>query len=217
MAIPLPYVGEGLIACMINEMRLEFLSACHLLEECDRGFIQSSNMSIAYTDVKLMPYGGKAFDGASRVDIVVLLNPSLGVPFEIKLGATRLSKSRVDKEWLSDCGLSHQGRRHTGNMMAILERKLSNYSTDDSLHAQISGRAVKLTDHWFIITRSRVLAAWKGKSRPSFSPNVRLCSLEEIVRRFGGREPFNCMVRKTLDFDYYSEWVLGGGTDEVAD
>lgn len=214
MAVFLPYLGEELIARMANQMRLRFLEVCGLAHACDRDFVLSTGVPIAYTEVKLRPYAGKRFDGASRVDVVVLLTPSLGVPFEVKLGTTRLIKSRISGEWLSGCGLSHEGTRYTGNMMSVLEHNFQDHVDAGPLHADIGGRSVELTEYWFIVARRRVLDSWKGERRPSFSHNVRLCSFEEIVTELGGHEPFNHMVKDMLDFDYYSGWVLGDDDEE---
>jgi len=214
VAVSLSHLGEDLIARMANQMRLGFLDVCNLAQACDRDFVLSTGRPIAYTEAKLLPYGGKSFDGASRVDVVVLLTPTLGVPFEVKLGTARLSKSRIDEEWLSGCGVSHNGRRHTGNMMSILEHRFQDHVGDGPLRAQVRGHFVDLTDEWFIIAHESVLETWEGERRPAFSSNVYTCSLKKIVEKLGGREPFNQIVKGMLDFDYYSEWALDDDDEE---
>jgi hypothetical protein len=210
MHVPLPYVGEVVVAAMVNQMRLAFLDLCGLTDQCDLAFVTSPATPIAYTDVTLLPYAGKIFDGASRIDIVVLLSENLGVPLEIKLGTTRLSKTRIDEEWLNGCGLSHRDSRIKGNIMSILERRFPDSVPADSLMANVCGRPVTLTDDWFIVARAKVVDAWIGPRRPIFSPKAKLCRFEDIVRSFGGRAPFNTLMKKLLDFDYYSEWVEDG-------
>lgn len=205
MPIPLSSIGEVVVAAMVNSMRMSFIELCGLADKCDPEFVASCE-TLAYSEVGLWPFLNMKFDGASRVDLVVRLNPHLAVPFELKLGTKKLTKARIDAEWLDGCSPSHQGKRWSGNMMSILERNFGCVSAD-ILKAKINDRAVELTRQWFIIGKSSVLASWTAAARPSFSPNVRFCAFETIVERFGGREPFNELVGGLLTFDYYREWV----------
>ena len=193
---------------MIESMRLRFLDLCQLSEQVDRLFFTDRSQSIVFTNVGLTPYGGVSFDGASCVDLVVLIQENLGVPLELKLGETRLTKRRIDDEWLSGCKLSHHGKRFSGNMMSILERKFPATVPTDTLRARVGEREVALTKEWFVIARSKVLYQWEGVARPSFSANVRTIGLEKIVHGYGGQESFNTMVHDLLNFDYYSEWII---------
>jgi hypothetical protein len=127
--------------------------------------------------VNLAAYGGLGFDGASCVDLVFRVKENLGVPGEVKLGETRLTKSRIDEEWLSGCEPSHKGKRWKGNMMSVLERKFSASLQPDVLKARLDGGEVPLTKEWFIIARSWVIESWTGAARPDFSPNWHFANL----------------------------------------
>lgn len=207
MAVSLTHLGEALVARMANTLRADFLDLCGLL---DRAYFDGDIEPIAHAEVPLSPYSSRSFDGAHKVDLVVLLGRDLGVPFEVKLGGTRMTRRRVDEEWLDRCSLSHGGRRIRGNMMSILERKFPNELPQDDLKARLKpDRYVELTEEWFVIARRNVLEGWNGASCPSFSPRARLLDFESVVDRFGGREPFNDMVHDLLNFDYYDAWVAG--------
>ncbi len=118
-AISLSHFGETLVTRMVSDLRGDFLDLCRLNASADNGFLASGH-EIAFREHPLMPIGGILFDGASRVDLVVRLSKDEGTPFEIKLGTTRLSKTRIDEEWLRNCGFSHDRKRFRGNMMSIL-------------------------------------------------------------------------------------------------
>jgi hypothetical protein len=206
MAVELTHVGEAIVARMIEALRLRFLDLCDLSPCADEDLYRSTR-PIVFANVGLHPYSSVGFDGASRVDLVVLLKEDLGVPFELKLGETRLTKSRVDEEWLSGCKRSHQNKRFSGNMMSVLERKFPPEVPKDSLKAKINGRAVTLTDDWFVIARKRVVESWTGLAKPAFSARVRFMPFESIVGECGGKASFNSMVRELLTIDYFSAWV----------
>ena len=173
----------------------------------DEEFI-ASGREIAFPECPLMPYSGIGFDGASRVDLVVQLAPDEGTAFEIKLGATRLSKTRIDAEWLQPCGRSHGSKRFTGNLMSILERKFGEDVSVDDLRVKNPGNAIlKLAPTWIVIAKKAVLQSWRGDNRPAFSNRVCLLVFEDIVDRYGGKEKFNKLVRELLSFDYDDRWV----------
>jgi hypothetical protein len=207
MAIDLTHMGEAIMACMIDAMRWRFIEFCNLSGQADQAFVSDTSRRIVFPNVGLAPYSGIGFDGASCVDLAVLIRPGVAVPFELKLGETRLTKTRVDEEWLPACALSHGGKRFSGNMMAILERKFPASVSAGALSARVDGGSAALTEEWFVVARSSVLKKWTGNARPAFSTNVRTLGFESIVAAFGGREPFNAMVRDLLNFDYYAAWV----------
>jgi hypothetical protein len=130
--------------------------------------------------------------------------------FELKLGTTRLSKSRVDDEWLACCTSSHNDERWKGNMMAILDRRFS-LPVDGDLTVELDGARHVLTPTWFLVARRSTLSAWKSAC-PAFSENVRRLAFEDVVEGFGGREPFNALVAEILAIDFYREWALGDDT-----
>jgi len=209
MAISLPYLAEVLFAEMVNRRRDEFFSLTRLHRIADLDFVRAAPR-IASREVPLASFSGRTFDGASRIDVVVRLRPGLATAFELKLGTTRLSKSRVDEEWLACCATSHNDRRWRGNMMAILDRRFPSPVAEE-LAAEVNGERLVLTPTWFVVTRRATLAAWQT-ARPDFSDNVRLLAFEDVVDRFGGREPFNALVAEALAVDFYREWVLRDDT-----
>jgi hypothetical protein len=214
MPISLNDFGERLIARMVNELRGDFIDLCELRNFEDQAFLAGAK-PIAFTEQKLEPYGGKIFDGASRVDLVVRTSAQDGTPFEVKLGTTRLTKSRIDNEWLSGCGFSHHGERLCGNMMSILERKFPDELSSADLQVKPPDTLpLRLTRTWFLIARDTVLKKWQGTGRPAFSNRVRFLSFESIVDRFGGKEKFNGLVRNMLEFDYYDQWMKGSRNSE---
>ncbi|MGO9471285.1 MAG: hypothetical protein ACLQVF_44915 [Isosphaeraceae bacterium] len=206
MAVELTHVGEAIVAEMIESLRFRFIDLCGLSRRADSALYQS-DLPIVSANVALYTYSGVGFDGASCVDLVVLLNEGLGVPFEVKLGETRLTKSRIDSEWLNGCGLSHENKRFRGSMMSVLERKFPAHIPPDALKVRVDGRTVTLTEEWFVITRQRILDGWTGSAKPAFSSKVQFLPFEAIVREFGGRESFNAMVSRLLAIDYYAAWV----------
>lgn len=201
------HIGEAVLSRMINSLRWDFIELCGLSRLADREYVCDHPGTIVHSNANLLPYGGIAFDGASCVDLVVQVREDLGVPFELKLGETRLGKSRIDEEWLSGCALSHQGKRFKGNMMSILERKFPSTLLSDVLKARLPDGALPLTNEWIIIARSKVLATWIPPGRPSFSDKVQFLSFEKVVDRFGGKPAFNGMVRELLNIDFYTAWV----------
>ncbi len=209
MAVSLPHMAEALFVEMVNRRRDEFFSLPELDRLADLDFVRAAP-TIASREVPLASFSGRAFDGASRMDVVVRMRPGRATPFELKLGTTRLSKTRVDEEWLACCATSHNGRRWRGKMMAILDRRFPPPVAEE-LAAEVKGERLVLTPTWFVVTRRATLAAWKI-SPPNFSANVRLLAFEDVVDAFGGREPFNALAAEALAVDFYREWVLGDDT-----
>ena len=139
MALSLTHLGESIFAAMINRHRDAILSLPGL-----RGLVSSefvhSEPRIAFPETPLGRFGNRAFDGACRIDVAVLLKPDVATAFELKLGGTRLSAQRVN-EWLAPCAISHGGRRWKGNAIAVLERRFSE-SVDDPVTVTIGGRTL---------------------------------------------------------------------------
>jgi len=208
MAASLTYLSEDVFAGMVNQLRGAFVDMCGLSSQCDAAFLVGAP-KIAFTEVSLAPYLGTNFDGASRVDVVVMLRADLAVPFELKLGTTRLTRTRIDEEWLPPCQHSHDGKRFKGNMLAILERKFPGDAKAD-LQVKLDDRRVSLTRDWFVVVRERIAEGWRGAARPTFSPQARVLSFEKVVDEFGGPDPFNNLVRELLAINYYERWVRPG-------
>jgi len=209
MSISLSDVAGVLFAEMVNRRRDEFFSLPALDQLADLDFVRAAT-KIALCEVPLGRFLGKAFDGASRIDVAVRMRPGEATAFELKLGTTRLGKRRVDQEWLACCSSSHGGRRWAGNMMAILDRRFPKPVAEE-LAVEVEGERLVLPLTWFVVAKRATLAAWK-KLRPNFSSNVRLLAFEDVVDAFGGREPFNALAADVLRVDFYREWGLGDDT-----
>ncbi len=203
MPIALTHIAEKVFAKMVNKHRDAFLSFCGLKDKADADFVKAVP-ELAACEVRFEKFGGRAFDGASRIDVVVRLGPDRAVPFELKLGSTRLNKARINGEWLAPCQPSHDGLRWKGNMMAILDRRFSG-DVPDELAVKVEGERITLTRNWFVITRRQTLKAWKT-SRPDFGEHVDFRAFDDVVDRCGGQNEFNPMIREMLDFDFYSKW-----------
>lgn len=203
MPIALTHFAEKVFAAMVNKHRDAFLSLCGLTDEADADFVHAVP-ELAACEVRFEKFGGRAFDGASRVDVVVRLGRDRAVPFELKLGSTRLNKARINGEWLAPSQPSHDDQRWKGNMMAILDRRFSE-PVPDELIVKVEGERLTLTRTWFVITRRQTLKAWKT-SPPGLAEHVRFRAFEDVVQSFGGQNAFNRMVREMLDFDFYSKW-----------
>jgi hypothetical protein len=205
MTLSLTHLGESLFAAMINQQRESLLSLPGLRELVSSEFALSEPR-IAFPETPLGRFDDRAFDGACRIDVAVLLKPDAATAFELKLGGTRLSAQRVNEEWLAPCATSHGGQRWKGNVMAVLDRRFSE-PVDDQLTVTIGGRTLPLTPEWFIVARKETVNSWQ-RLRPSFSRNVGLIAFEDVVEGFGGEEPFNRLVREMLDVNFYREWVV---------
>lgn len=209
MAISLPYVGEELFAAMVNRRRDEFFKLSVFNGLVDHDFVRTTPR-IASCQVPLAGFAGRTFDGASRIDVLVRVQPGVATAFELKLGKTRLTKTRVDKEWLACCDTSHNDRRWKGKMMAILDRRFGRL-VDEDLAVELNGERLTLTATWVVVARRATLSAWETAC-PAFSENVKRLAFEEVVEGFGGRKPFNALVAETLAFDFYRDWALGDET-----
>jgi hypothetical protein len=208
MAVKPTHIGEALVAGMIQNLGDKFFD--FLREQnsfCTDAIAQVPTRAI--TEAKLRPYNGINFDGASRVDVLVLLTAEKALPIEVKLGKTRLSKTRIDDNWLRVCGRSHDNARYTGNMMSILERKFPLGPHEDRLMAEVpGGNPVTLMKKWILIAPGEVVDEWKRPNGMPAFENASLLSFEDLVKVHGGREPFNRLVEKILPTDPYAEWGL---------
>jgi hypothetical protein len=213
MPAQLAHLGEDIVHAIVRELGIHFLSLCGGFEK------HRLSSHVALKEVPLEPYGGLSFDGASRIDMLVLLEEGSGIPFEIKLGSTRLSKSRIEDEWLCGCKASHGNTRWSGNMLSILERRFHPVPESTDLYARASfpGRTqsdlVRLTREWFLIAREHVIEAWmRPGARPQFSDRCQLISFESIVSLYEkgahcSGENFNALIGRLLTFNYYDHWI----------
>lgn len=204
MPISLSHLGEVILAEMADRKRYDILRTFGLDEAADLGFVNNLDR-FAFPECQLAPHGGYLFDGASRIDVTFWIRPELAVACELKLGKTRLSKSRVNEEFLADCRLTHNRSRLAGNMMAILDRRFSSLAPVDSLSVVLGDKPVPLSRDWFVVVQQRVLDRWTGDSRPAFSEHTMCISINTIVDAFGGKNPFNALVESLLAIDYYDE------------
>ena len=204
MPLSLSHLGEDLFAAMANERRFAFIQAVGLSSDTTREFIESVPI-LATCEAHFEPVAGRSFDGACRVDVIVRVRPGFAAAFELKLGTNRLTRARIDEEWLPECTPSHQDRRWKGNVMAVLERRFA-HTTVDRLTVSAAGEPVELITPWYVVARRKVLNGWQ-EAPPRFSPAVRQVAFEDIVAGFGDRAAFNELVRRLLEIDYYDEWV----------
>jgi hypothetical protein len=160
MNISLWHVAGVLFAEMVNRRRDEFFTLPALDQLADPEFVRAAK-KIASCEVPLASFLGKTFDGAGRIDVAVRMRPGEATAFELKLGTTRLSKTRVDEEWLARCASSHGGRRWAGNMMAILDRRFPKPVAEE-LAAEVDGERLVLTPTWFVVAKRATLAAWQN-------------------------------------------------------
>jgi hypothetical protein len=205
MALSLTHLGESIFAAMINGQRESFLTIPGLSGLANLEFVRSARQ-VAFCEAQLGRFGNRAFDGACRIDVAVQLKADMATAFELKLGTTRLTPTRVNDEWLLPCAMSHRGQRWTGNIMAVLERNFPE-PVAGQLAVRIGDDTLPLTREWFIVARKETVALWHAVP-PKFSEFVRLLAFEDVVERFGGQEYFNRLVRGMLDVDFYREWVL---------
>lgn len=206
MPISLSHFAEVMVSQMAERQRVGTVDALGLTDLADLDHVRSVK-TFAFHECKLARHHGYIFDGASRVDVVLWIRPTLAVAIELKLGATRLTKTRIDDEFLHDCGTSHNESRIAGNMMAILDRRFGCIAPADGLSVEIGDARVPLSRDWFIVTRQSVLDKWVGDARPNFSPNTSCVTIGTLVTAFGGKPRFNDLVRELLAIDYFDEWV----------
>jgi hypothetical protein len=216
MPFSLTHVAEQLFAALANEQsnRMPFLSVCGLTEHADLSYVASVR-DFAFCEGCLNDFGGKKFDGASRVDVVVRLRAGVAAAFELKLGATRLTKKRVNEEWLQPCEPSHDGKRWKGSMMAILDRRFSK-PIPRNLFVATNGEKeekVRLERDWFVVARQVTLKSWET-SPPDFGRHVRQVSIENVVHELGGKNDFNALVQRQLKMDFYEEWIASAKVTE---
>jgi hypothetical protein len=201
MPIGLTHLGEAIVQMLIEAQPNRFLELCGLPQLGVHG-------SRVFREVELLPYAGKRFDGASRIDLIVPLNAVEALPVEVKLGETRLSKRRVDSEWLSGCRASHDGTRWAGNMMSILDQLVPTHAPEERLIAHANGTDFPLTHSWCVVVRRRTANAWSGPERPAFS-RATVVAFDDLVAAFEP-EQFDEMIRRLLTFPYHQTWVGGG-------
>ena len=201
----LSYLSEAVFVEMVNRKRSAFSEVARLKDIAPDFFAQTP--TVAFREAALEPYAHRQFDGASCVDTVVSVAPGLATAFELKLGTTRLTKTRVDDEWLAECTPSHGGSRWSGNMMAILERRFKDTKPEGDLRVKVNNEHVfALTRTWYVVARRSVLDSWRTSS-PKFSGQVQFLAFEDVVEAFGGKPAFNELVGELLNIDYYDTWI----------
>lgn len=205
MALSISHIAEDIFVRMVNEKRDAFLEVTGLAVEADIEFVHALP-ELATREATIEPVGGRAFDGASRVDVIVRLRPGIAAGFELKLGTTRLTKRRFDDEWLQPCAPSHADRRWRGTVMAVLDRRFGDHVADQ-LVVRADQECLQLIRPWFLVARKGILRALRNDP-PNFGSAVRQLAFEDVVTSFGGRDAFNLLVRRMLDIDYFEEWAL---------
>ena len=208
MVISLSHIGEAIFAKIAKQKPVEFLRWCELEEVADLDSGHRHGLFVE-PEASLCPFAGCGFDGASKVDVAVQVREDLAVAFELKLGETRLSAGRVNNEWLKPCERSRHGDgRWKGSMMAILDRNFPRVQPEEELRVELRKEPIALHEDWFVVVRRRVKETWVTDC-PQFR-RAKVLAFEGLVDAFGGREPFNDLVRDLVACnDYYAEWKLG--------
>lgn len=199
MAIDLTHIGEAFLQ--------------HFIAKNPRTFFEYAELSYAevfggrvYREVQLDPYCGRAFDGESRVDLVVPISNFEAIPIEVKLGTTRLGKTRVDSEWLSGCRPSHN--RWAGNMMSILECRFPAGIPEQPLFVNTSDGRYQLTPNWIVIVRRITAEGWERNGQPAFE-RAKVVDFDTLIYKLNPSE-FNEIVKSLLNFDFYETWIKPG-------
>jgi hypothetical protein len=198
MSIGPTHLGEAIVQKLIELQPNRFFELCNRPSSSLHG-------NRVYRETKLEDHGGRRFDGASRVDLIVPISATEALPVEVKLGETRLSKRRVDTEWLSACGKSHGDTAWTGNMMSILDQLIPPEETNQRLVAHVDGGNFRLTHEWCVVVRARTADAWAREGRPSFSRAI-VVKFDDMAKSVG-QTKFDSIVRELIDFPYYDTWI----------
>ena len=199
MAVALTHVGEAIVQSLIERSPAVFFALCGLpFTEVHGGHV--------LREARLKPHAGCAFDGASRIDLVVPLRVDEAVPVEVKLGETRLSKHRVETEWLRGCGTSHNDARSTGNMMSVLDQLIP-AGASERLVAAVDGSEYPLTLQWYVVVRRSTARSWSGDARPGFA-RATIVALEDLLADVTPAE-FDDLVRRLLPRSFYESWIAG--------
>jgi hypothetical protein len=196
MPIELTHFGEALAQTLIERRPRKFFELCGLNHTEIAG-------GRVYREATLKSYNGRRFDGASRVDLIVPLSDQEAIPIEVKLGVTRLSKRRVDTEWLAGCRTTHGDTAWAGNMLSILDQLVPTNMQQERLIAQVDGNTFRLTHTWFVLVRRQIANTWENDP-PSFS-RAGIIAFDELVTSFRPQE-FDAIVKELLSFPYYDTW-----------
>ncbi|NUQ72765.1 MAG: hypothetical protein HUU21_04340 [Polyangiaceae bacterium] len=151
--------------------------------------------------------GGTAMcDGEQRIDVLCAGRTS-ALAMELKLGETRLSPGAFASRFLCPCTTSrHAPPRISGKMPAVLERLLP--SPFETLHAVIGAERYALANHWWLVLRAKVWNSWAKRAAGSPLPTrlARVLLLENVVRVYGGADPFDDLVRELVGSDFAAKW-----------
>ncbi len=204
MIFRLTHIAEALFADIINSHRHKFAALAGIENLVDPTFFGHEPV-VAHAEVPLNQYRDKIFDGASRIDCLVRVQSRLGVAFELKLGKTRLSRKRVKEEWLQECRPSHDQARWSGNMMAILDRRIQDPETN--LYASVVGsEPIEVHRSWVVVTHRKVAESWR-EDPPILGEHARLMAFEDIADLPGSPDGFDAIVRRQLPESFYDEWI----------
>lgn len=214
--IQLTHIGEILLAEMINRSP----SVQDFLAEHDLPIVIVGDKVNAGAEIQLGTCGKYRFDGAHKLDVAIWHGGTKScIGLEAKLGQDRLSKAEFERRFLNKCSISHSGSRISGSMISILEGKLPEACDREDVIVKHQGIDYKLLPKWLLIMRKRILDMWQRSGRPELSRNCIVLAFEDIVSRYGGREPFNNLVQQFLKVDdYYRKWIVeGAGMNDSGD
>jgi hypothetical protein len=202
--IKLSHVGEILLAEMIKRSQ----AVRRLLGEHDASVTEAENELRVESEVRLCTCGSYGFDGAHKLDVVLLLGRTrtcLGI--EAKLGTKRLGKGEFERRFLGACRTSHGNTRIAGSMIAILDGRLPDSCDRREVFVQYEQTRYRLLPMWFLVVRERTLKAWSQGRCPGLSCNCAIIAFDMIVKKYGGRDKFNSLVAELVGGDYYREWI----------
>ncbi|OGP53558.1 MAG: hypothetical protein A2162_01805 [Deltaproteobacteria bacterium RBG_13_52_11b] len=201
------HIAEFIVAEMFNRST----AVRHFFAKQLSGLISLPESPTAVPNLQLATCGPYKFDGAHKIDTAILDDTTLScIPCEAKFGNDRLGKLEFEKRFLRPCGMSHGNTRITGNMIAILDRKLPNQCLNSSVLVNHKGNEYQVVPRWVLILRESILDSWAKNGVPGLSSACITVSFETIVDLFEGKAPFNSLVAELVNFNYYEEWIDQG-------
>jgi hypothetical protein len=220
--LKLHHIGEPLVARM-----LQAIDAAGLLSTlvCERTGVSIESDIVAeglQPPVEFLPERASLgvstdsrrwmCDGAQKVDVLCAGKSNRAMAFELKLGEERLRTNEFKKRFLNECSRSHGDSRLKGTMIAVLDRRLSQFESA-ALHASIARQdqadeVWEVVRPWWLVVRRSVWLRWEQSGVPGLN-HGRVLVFENMVREFGGKTAFNDLVRELVCGSFFEEWRLG--------
>ena len=203
-AIGLSHLGESLVAEMMRSPKVR--EVCGLPED----------FSVVSIECPLVPSGpGYRCDGMHRVDVVATRDGATdAMAVEVKLGdsSTYLSPSSFDSKPVERS--AHADGRLKGSMIAFLSGGMA--SVPEAGRPMVKMGADDLREirpEWRLVVRESVKQRLAKQSIAALE-NAEIIGFEDLVRAYGGKEPFNALVERLVGNDPWSAWGLGEATSK---